>query len=249
MTTVVFVPGLQGHDALKYGLSSKVGPNEAAVQQSAKNSNAAFAKLNYQSNDDQNPLLSKMQAKVAAQLDKIVTQSKGEPIIIVASSLGFGVSIGALSFLKNSTSPIGLIGFKPIPDPLMAIELQINHPPTIARIKNAETDFEMPVQSTDGKHDVFNLAAKHLNDKRAVRVLAHSAHMNQFNYAVASTLAASVLVYGQKDHLTPASHMKHFADSVCGIEPVELVALQGNHSSDFTDNLYDQITQMTIKLG
>lgn len=249
MTTVVFVPGLQGSKSLQYAFSSSIGPNEAAIRQAAKDSAVGFQKLDYQSNTDRTPLLSKMQAKVAAQLDAIMRKSKGEPIVAIGSSVGYGVLVGAMSFLEKSTSPIGLIGFKPVPDPLLAIELQINNPAIVGAIKSGTVPkAPMHVEGTDGNQDVFTLSGKHLNDKRALRILSADGHDYKFNTSAGLALASSVILYGKQDHLTPTQHMASFANAVTGAA-TQLIPIEGNHATNFTDFLSLQTQVMIARLG
>lgn len=248
MNTVIFVPGLQGENALKYAYTSAVGTNEAAVMRAARDTGSAYQKLSYQSPSDKNPTLFQMECKVAAQLERIAMKAKGSPLICVGSSVGFGVLIGAISRLQNTTSPIALVGFKPVPDPLKAIELQINNPAIVAGIKNgAIPKAPMPVESAEGLKDTFFLSAKHLNDKRATRMLSDKSGITRLtdNHAIES----ASIIYGTKDHLTPSAHMSSFATATNGIFYTKLTALDGTHTTDFTDSLYREVTLAVARLG
>lgn len=248
MSTVIFVPGLQGEKALKYAYTSAVGANEAAVIKAARDTESAYQKLSYQSPAHKNPTLFQMECQVAAQLDRIAMKEKGSPLICVGSSVGFGVLIGAISRLQNTTSPIALIGFKPVPDPLKAIELQINNPAIVAGIKNgAIPKAPMPVESAEGLKDTFFLSAKHLNDKRATRMLSDKSGVARLtnNHAIES----ASIIYGTKDHLTPSAHMSSFAMATNRIFYTDLTALDGTHATDFTDSLHREVTLAVARLG
>ena len=249
MSKVIFVPGLQGQTALAYAFTSAIGPNETILRKVAKDTASVFERLNYQSQGSKNPTLFEMECSIARQLGKVIHDAKGEPIIAVGSSAGFGVLVGALSRLNSSTSPIALVGIKPVPDPLMAIELQINNSEVLAAIKSGQlAAAPMPVASVDGVHDTFTLSAKHLNDHRALRILSDDTHAHRFNNACGHALAASSVLYGNKDPLTPAHHMQRFADAVAGAQ-TKLVELDGDHASDFTDFVYLQTQTMIATLG
>lgn len=126
--TVVLVGGLTGEQALTKNFKYRSGSNEALIAQVADNAGWNFAKLNYQDSKVKTPTLARMEIRVAHQLQQVISDAQGAPILAIGSSVGFGVLVGALSRMtKESTSPLALLGFKPLPDPLKMIEKQIAH--------------------------------------------------------------------------------------------------------------------------
>lgn len=250
MGVVIFVPGLQGKKALE-NPSHIVGPNEQAVRDAAFTNGWMFKKAAYQFHDDQTPTLNRMGFLAERSISEAI-QNTNEPAIIVGSSVGFGVALNALSRLHSTTSPLGLIGFKPVPDPLMAIELQINNPSLVANLKKGITaEIPLPVENIHlGElKDSFALTGRHLRDKLAVRLLSSDpSAVMAFNKAVNGKVVESVVVYGISDNLTPTAHMKAFRDAFHSTQ-TELVQRDGNHTSDLTKELKVQVCEMIARLG
>jgi hypothetical protein len=249
MGILVFIPGLQGENTLSAIHASAVGTNEEALIDAVNATEWEYKKLNYQTSGNRNPTLAQMEATIESQLDEVISHANGSPVICVGSSVGFGVLIGALSRLKSTTSPIALIGFKPVPDPLMAIELQINNPQIVAAIKSgAIPKAPMPVESADGLKDTFLLSANHLNDPDATRILTSEGHVKKLNANVRS-VDSCTLIYGAQDHLTPSAHMQEFASITSPNFPTDLIELQGSHATNFTKILSQEVSLLIARLG
>jgi pimeloyl-ACP methyl ester carboxylesterase len=249
MSTVVFFPGLRGQASLKQAYTSAVGYNEAALRSVTKCFSWAFEKIDYQTTSNVNPTLSSMEASAAHLLHRVLNHANGEPVICVGSSVGFGVALGALARLNSTASPLGLVGFKPVPDPLHAIELQIRNPQIIANIKNGKIpEIQMPVESTEGEKDTFGLTSRHLNDKFALRALSNPSHFDKLNRNLEGSLEESLIIFGNEDHLTPSVHMLAF-DSAVSASRKKIIALNGDHGTDFTRELSHQVGLMIARLG
>jgi pimeloyl-ACP methyl ester carboxylesterase len=190
-----------------------------------------------------------MEANAAHQLHQILNHANGEPVICVGSSVGFGVALGALARLNSTASPIGLVGFKPVPDPLHAIELQIRNPQIIASIKDGKIpEIQMPVEGIEGEQDTFQLTSSHLNDKLALRVLSNPSDFDKLNRRLEGSVENSLIICGYNDHLTPSAHMFAFNEAISASEK-KIVVLIGDHKTDFTADLTQQVGLMIARFG
>jgi hypothetical protein len=255
MTTIVWVPGLQGmKGADKYYTANDkfnkihLGTNGSAVEATAYDLGCDFLLANYQSPIDPNPLLSEMGMKIARLLT--LTRAYRNPLVFVGSSVGVGVVLDALSRLKNGTAPIALIAYKPVPDPLLAIGMQIPKEAMVALNQGHIKYVPMPVESADETiQDKFNLTARHMNDERALRILSGQEFVTRFNASpAAKRIVEGSIIYGKNDRLTPEPLMRQFQDSVHSTQ-LNLVALDGDHGTDLRDALKVQIQEVVARLG
>lgn len=244
MTTIIWVPGLQGERSLSQNFG--LGANGLAVQNIARQLKCSFIPTCYQSTNSPNLLLSVMGQRLAAAI-RVVKQ---DPIIIVGSSVGAGVALDALSRLKSCVSPIALIAFKPVPDPLMATSLQLTSEALAALNAGQISVIPMPVESTDGQpQDTFPLTKAHLDDPNALRLLSNPDHVARFNESAGGrAVRTGSIIYARGDHLTPEAMMMGFRDAVHNTR-LDMIALDGNHGTDFTTVLNEQVREMVVRLG
>lgn len=247
MTTVVWIPGLRGIKDLRSGFTASARPhgNENVVHEGAVSERCSFRKIDYQTVENPTPLLSDMSSLVANRLADII-RSRKDPLVIVSSSVGAGVTLGALSQIKQTVSPIALLALKPVFDPLKAISLQIKNRATLDQLfKGTIASLPLPVEG-DAK-DVFPLSRDHLLDPCAPRVLdtlSNFEDAQQFSLTLINAGVKEItLVYGDNDHLTPKALVDEFTDNVRYI-PIVKRRIHGNHASDFRRTLREELDNL-----
>jgi len=250
MGNVIFVPGLQGvnhitENANRVGQIPR-GSNEEAVYEAAKNAGWAFHKVAYQTANDPAPLLSAMEEKTAEQISQIFDLTRG-PHIVVGSSVGFGVTVGAISRMKSTTSSFGLIGFKSIPDPLMAIEFQLKSQNALDALQvGLIPEIRMPVEGA-GK-DFFPLTKDHINDPEAMRLLSAPGAILQFKQAAGNKVKDCKLVFARQDHLTRAFLLADWKN-IIPCHHTRTIVRRGDHSTDLGPVLGREVSAMIARLG
>ena len=250
MGNVIFVPGLQGvkqisENADRIGHMPR-GSNEQSVYEAAKNAGWAFHKVAYQTSETPAPLLSTMEENTAQQISQIFELTRG-PNIIVGSSVGFGVTVGAISRMKSSTSRFGLIGFKPIPDPLMAIEFQLKSQNVLDALRyDIVPSIPMPVEGV-GK-DFFPLTKDHINDPEAMKLLSAPAATLQFKQSAGDKIKDCKLVFARQDHLTRAFLLADWKN-IIPCHHTRTIVRRGDHSTDLGPVLGREVSAMIARLG
>ncbi|HOO52342.1 MAG TPA: hypothetical protein PLK94_13745 [Alphaproteobacteria bacterium] len=251
---IVFIPGLQGKMALEIGAPAPTWSNETLVQNIAHAASWDFYKASYQSAAHPNPLLSEMQSSVALQIDRIFEAYSDRPMIICASSFGFGVMAGALTRLKSSCSRLAILGYKPVLDPIVVIDsilkdLSDRNEPLARFIRAGFQNYELPVANDyTGLADYFDVTSRHLNDLSAVCVAKWPTHAERLSNAIAgrngsSTLRQSVMVFGTNDPLSPEPLMKKF-QTIVGGSDCKLVAVEGGHNDNFQPQLRRELCKL-----
>lgn len=250
MQRVIWVPGLQGERALSEAFSSVVGTNEAAVKKAANDSAWRFQKMDYQSKSNTNPTLAHMERTLTAQLEEAIDDANTAPIILVASSVGFGALIGAMSRMKTDTSPIALIGFKPLADPIHAIDFQLGDKLVAALGNRTIEEIPMPIENADGTKDTFTLTSRHLFDGSATHLFTNPDDWQRVmdKNLMPSKLQHYSLIYADNDHLAIPQQIPRLS-RMFNRPPAELIELKGTHTTDFTDELYNQVYEMVARFG
>ncbi len=177
MTTLYFVPGLQGHLNVGQDRQAHEESNQAAAERAALRLVFEFNKVSYQTKDHPFPTLSRMGSKLALAFTR-----DNAPSLCVAASVGLGVFVQSLrNMFSIGHTPPHVIGVMGVPDPLTAIELQVRHTkpeamPLFNAVKegNAE-EFPLPVIKAEYGPEPGNflLEPDHFNDKEALRVLGN----------------------------------------------------------------------------
>lgn len=238
MSNVVYIPGLQGIRQLA-AQETNNGPNEQAVRNVCRDWGWEFYRAAYQTDQNPTPLVAQMETMVAEQLDDLFAKKSG-PFILVGSSVGFGVLLGALTRLQNTTSSYALLGFKPIPDPLLAIGTQLARVGVDVKelYDGTLSSVPMPVEGSQG--DVFTLTPEHMNDHDALRILSDPREAQEFRLQTAGRFSTCELLLARDDHLT-----QNAAD-LTRIFGAEVFVQTGNHNTDMSDalgqKLYDMIS-------
>ncbi|MDY0030009.1 MAG: hypothetical protein RBR86_08735 [Pseudobdellovibrionaceae bacterium] len=250
MSNIIFVPGLQGVNQIAENATRSVtlarGVNEQAIYDATHKAGWAFHKISYQTPETPAPRLSVMEKSVAQQISGIFDLTRG-PNIIVGSSVGFGVVVGAISRLKNSTSRFGLIGFKPIPDPLMAIEFQLKSQNFLDVLRHGIVpSIPMPVEGT-GK-DFFPLTKEHIDDSDALRLLSAPRSAAEFNSSAKGKIRDCKLIFARRDHLTRAFLLADFRE-VIPCHRARSIIKSGDHSTDLSAVLAKEVSAMIARLG
>lgn len=226
MGNVIYVPGLQGLRQLA-AQETDAGANEKALRHVCRELGWEFYKTAYQTNVKPNPKLSQMEMMVAGQFDDIFATKSG-PFILVGSSVGFGVLLGALTHLQNTTASYALLGFKPIPDPLLAIATQLSHSGIDMEgfSKGNISSVPMPVEGSSG--DVFFLQPDHVNDPDALRILSRVPDAERFQRATQGRFNTCELLLAQNDRLTQN------AGELMRVFGAEVFVLAGDHNTDMS---------------
>ena len=255
---IIFIPGLTGINTLKedFARATKIGLNERVVRDFAENTQLPYLKLPYQfsanqnSDGQKNDTLGVWEKQIALQLRNIdLIVSPQQPIIIVASSVGYHIAIGALSKLDSMRHRVGLLGLKPVPDALHAIALQLRDPIRMKSLEKGKLKkIEVPIESADGKKDCFMLTKAHVNDPDATRFLTSPIDVMKFNPLAGSAVTESTIIYGKDDHLTPSFHMRSVQSNIWSAE-TELIACDGGHGDDLTLQLQEQLYEIVARLG
>lgn len=177
MTTLYFVPGLQGHLNVGQDTPTLDESNQAAAERAAQELLFEFKKVAYQTKDRPFPTLSRMGSKLALAFTR-----DDAPSLCVAASVGFGAFVQSLrNMFSIAHTPPHVIGVMGVPDPLTAIELQVRHTnpeamPLFNAVKAGEADeFPLPVIKAEYGPEPGNflLEPDHFNDKEALRVLGN----------------------------------------------------------------------------
>ncbi len=238
MGNVIYIPGLQGIRQLATQGTSN-GTNEQALRAACREWGWEFYKAAYQTDANPEPTLSQMQAMVAGQLDDIFAKKPG-PFILVGSSVGFGVLLGALTRLKNTTSPYALLGFKPIPDPLLAIGTQLARAGVNVQdlYDGTLSSVPMPVEGSQG--DIFTLTPAHMNDHDALRILSDPREAQEFRLQTSGRFSTCELLVARDDHLTPN------ATDLTRIFGAEVFVRPGDHNTDMSAALGRKLYEMIL---
>lgn len=251
MGNVIFVSGLQGvkhisETAAGSGQLPGRGSNEQAVYEAAQNAGWAFHKVAYQTSETPAPLLSAMEENTAQQISHIFDLARG-PNIIVGSSVGFGVTVGAISRMKSSTSRFGLIGFKPIPDPLMAIEFQLKSQNLLDALRQGIVpSIPMPVEGA-GK-DFFPLTKNHIDDPEALRLFSVPMAAQQFKAAAGEKIQDCGLIFARQDHLTRVFLLADW-ENIIPCRHTRTIVKKGDHSTDLSPELGREVSAMIARFG
>ena len=181
MTYVLFVPGLNGHKSIPVQTSQpQPGTNYYAVATVARDLSVPCYRAVFQTASNPFPTLSEMGLEVASQI-RAVTDAHGEPGLIVASSIGAGVTMQALTELEHERNLPHVIAFKPVFDPLDAITGALAKVPEgqicLDKLKSSElSGLPLPVESTYASQNPghFMLTQAHIDDTDALRLISDS---------------------------------------------------------------------------
>ncbi|MES2729822.1 MAG: hypothetical protein V4621_06980 [Pseudomonadota bacterium] len=216
------------------------GPNETALRDHAHRLQLDFYTASYQLPQDPAPLLSVMEERAGEQLAAVFDAHCG-PHIIVGSSVGCGVALGALSrvlpMIENKPY-LGFLGIKPIIDPLQAIKYQLKAlNGAYDQLRNGTSrSVPMPVEGAPG--DSFLLTPAHINDADATRLLSDPDAAKMFRRAAVNNLMAATFVFAKDDHLT-----QHVPDITFCDKP-RISYQDGNHNTDMTAILQHELHRM-----
>lgn len=179
MTMLHFVPGLQGHLNVGTDIPNPES-NRAAAERAAARLKMDFQTVSYQSLSNPFPKLSRMGQTLALGFTK-----RGGESLCVAASVGFGVFMQSLRNLFSvAATPPHVIGIMGVPDPLTAIELQVqNMAPQDVPLMNAikagsEDVLPLPLLKNDFGPEPghFKLTHEHFADRDALRLIANPAN-------------------------------------------------------------------------
>lgn len=238
MGNVIYIPGLQGMRQLA-AQETNNGPNEQAVRNVCRDWGWEFCKVAYQTDANPTPLLSQMETMVAEQLDDVFAKKSG-PFILVGSSVGFGVLLGALTRLQNTTSLFALLGVKPIPDPLLAIGTQLACVGVNVQDLYVGTLSSVPMPVEGSRGDVFTLTPEHMNDHDALRILSDPREAQEFRLQTSGRFSTCELLLARDDHLT-----QNAAD-LTRIFGAEVFVQTGDHNTDMSAVLGQKLHEMIL---
>lgn len=225
MSYVLYVPGLNGDKSIDAQFSSAAlsGTNYEAVKETARMHEVFCMRSFYQMPHEQFPTLSRMGTQVATHVIHL-NVARGTPGLIVASSVGAGVTLQALSTLPEDQPLPHVILFKPVIDPLDAIKSQLEAKlpagmgaTLLAELKEGKRPgLEIPVNSTDtgpepGK---FLLSKAHLDDPKALHLISDPESFAAFSAKLGPRKMGSLtLLVGRNDALTDKKQMLDFAEA------------------------------------
>lgn len=243
---VLFVPGLQG----EFQIANSAGPdgtNQDLVRRVAEETQWGFEVTAYQTTSDPYPTLSEMQDRVAQRLSAHMTQhEKDKPLVIVASSVGAGVALGALLRTiqdrpRSLTSPYALLLYKPVIDPIATInEMYKDHNIETLGEVGKPPYLPLPIQGSESG-DVFKLETRHFKDKEAVKLLSNPSDFFDFSRKADPVLTRVVAC--NDDPLTPFGLIQAFSATI-KYRTVEQQWVAGDHSTDATDALQSGLRKM-----
>lgn len=263
MTTLFFVPGLQGHLNVGKDIPSDES-NRAAAERAAQRLMFDFKNVAYQTEDSPFPTLSRMGSKLAGAFTREAT-----PSLCAAMSVGLGAFVQSLrNMFSIAHTPPHVIGVMGVPDPLTAIELQVQHTkpeaiPLLNAVKAGKADeFPLPVIKADYGPEPGNfiLEPEHFSDKNALRVLANPADRKILSNYIGSTeifgdkrdfmKIPSMLLITSKDD--PFYQMNlAFAEIAQPwvATPIEVEEWGGSHGAIRSHDVEQRIVRQAQKLG
>lgn len=216
MTYIAFVPGLEGHLSLAARTdTAPQGSYARVVEDVAKEEGLSFVRVDFQTSASPFPTLSDMGVDVARQIVAL-NDEHGAPGLIVASSVGAGVMLQALTEIKSPNKFPALLLFKPALDPLAMIETRMNATPegaaALRQLKAEDIQTlgipvdPSPQSPNPGK---FMLTPAHVNDAHAIRILMDRSSHSRLRSAFETQLLPNLrIVTAQQDPLCPADNVK-----------------------------------------
>ena len=257
MSYIAFVPGLEGDLSLKARTKKPVpGTYAHAAEQAAHEMGLAFFRLDFQTASRPYLLLSEMGYEVAA--DIAAFNARYGAGLIVASSIGAGVTLQALANLKESYIDLPpVLLFKPAIDPLSLITERLRahgasaHLDALIAGKIPALPIPVDPSPQSPAPGTFLLTKAHIEDEAALRLITSEQSRTLFSQTFADTKIPEIRLQTAKDDpmctVQVADTFARVAEGCTNRYSITL--LPGHRSDDHTNELRGEIRAMALDHG
>jgi len=258
MSYILYVPELNGHKSLEnQSALPPPGTNYHAVYDTAKTLSIPCYRAIFQTAARPFPTLTEMGETVATEIQRL-QDAHGEAGLIVASGVGAGVALQALTLMEPEYALPHMIAYKPVLDPLHAITTILSTTPAgqsdLQQLEKGDiTTLKLPVETIAACSDPghFMLTQDHINDPGALRLLSNPTDsLVHFSNSLAGRKMASLkLIVAENDHLAStnigafARAIGHYARGSC-----TLSIIPGTHGDDHSKRLAQETHNLAFRM-